>query len=348
MSIFREQEKKRLLPLKPRLFSPKACVPGLFREMSRDFALAPLQAAENLWSGVRADALQYFTEREIAWHDGIAQAIDSVTHLWPSNHICCSQCSCVNFWFPYAREPELLAAVLRGIGYDVAEALPISLDRPLADGHLAHVGFEWIGRRNYLREGPGGHPAPDESRRRGKNATSADIVLRFRDTRGRVHVVLGEWKYTEKYPNERSIQVSRRGTDRLKTYAPLLAAPDCQIKLGALDPAHLFYDPFDQLMRLQLLASAMEREHEMEADIVSTLHIAPSANEPLMRQITSPGLRALGSTIHEVWAALVPDERFRGVCQEDLRAVMLSNPAGPQWRDYIALRYDLDAAAAVQ
>jgi hypothetical protein len=346
MPIFRDHEKKRLVPLKPLLFSSEACEPGLYRHHMRDFALFPPRAAENLWGGIRTQVLQYFDARKICWHDGIAQEIESVREGGPSNHLCCSQTSCANFWFPFTRAPDLLADVLRGIDYDVAEVLPISLDQRLPDGRLPYVGFEWIGRRNYLAEGPDGHAAPDGDRTRGKNATSADIVVRFRDSRGRIHVVLGEWKYTEEYANDRSLRVSDSGADRLATYAPFLAAPDCQIQLDGLDAAHLFYDPFDELMRLQLLASAMEREHEMDADIVSTLHMAPAANEALMHTITSPKLRDLGSDIHHVWNALVPDERFRGVYVEDLESVMLSHPPHPQWRSYIGLRYGAGATSA--
>jgi hypothetical protein len=339
MPVFRDQEKKRLASLKSRLFSPEACSPGIYKDQPRDFALGNGRASENLWEGIRTEALDYFTERRISWHDGIEEETDSVSRRGPSNHLCCSQSNCVNVWYPYVRKPQLLLSVLRGIGYDAVEVLPVTLDQPLANGELPFVGFEWIGARNYLGEGPGGRPTPEGSRARGKNATSADMIVRFRDSGGHVQIVLGEWKYTEEYASGKSKQVSERGTDRLRTYAPLLQASDCQIRGEGLQAEDLFYDPFDQLMRLQLLASAMEREHEMEADVVSTLHMAPAANEALMRRITSPALRSHGSNIHEVWTALVPNGRFRGIYTEELLPIMLAHAPDPQWRDYMAVRY---------
>jgi hypothetical protein len=340
MAQFRGQEKKRLVALKSRLFSKEACLPGLYRKSRRDFTLGVGYASENLWSGVRLQALPYFGERGISWHDGLDEPFDGRTQPGPSNHLCCSQSSCVNAWFPFLQEPERLREVLRGIGYDAVEMLPISSDRPLPDGQLPFVGFEWIGVRNYLREGPGGRPTRDEARTRGKNSTSADMVVRFRDGRGRIHVVLGEWKYTEQYANGESKRLSKGGTNRLATYAPHLMAPGCHIALAdGVRLEDLFYDPFDQLMRLQLLASAMEREHEMDADVVSTLHMAPAANVVLMQRITSPGLRRLSGDIHGVWGSLVSQDRFRGVQTELLLARMLENAPDAQWRDYMTLRY---------
>ncbi len=40
------------------------------------------------------------------------------------------------------------------------------------------------------------------------------------------------------------------------------------------------------------LFSAMEREHEMEADVVSLLYIAPAANREFMGRVTSPATGA--------------------------------------------------------
>ncbi len=339
MSRFRDEEQERQGSLKAKLFSPEACTPGLYGGVPREFALAVGRSSENLWQGIRREALTYFGERRIAWHDGIDGEIDSGTKRGPSNHLCCSQSACVNAWFPFVREPEGLVAVLRAIGYEAAEMLPVTLDETLPDGTQPFVGFEWIGKRNYLGEGPGGRPLVDCDRTRGKNVTSADLIVRFRDDRGRVHVVLGDWKYTEVYPVSKGAPTSARGSAWLDTYGPALKAAGCQLRLGGLGFDHLLVDPFDHMMRLQLLASAMEREHEMGANIVSTLHMAPAANEALCKRITSPGMRSLGSSLHRVWGALVPDGRFRGVRTEELLSALLANAPDAAWRDYMALRY---------
>ena len=105
---FRDREKRRLVPLKPELFSAEACEPGCYGKNRQDFCLRDDRASENLHASIRDVAVDYFRERDILWHDGIGGG--------PSNHLCCSQSFCVNFWFPFREAPGPLAAVLRGLG----------------------------------------------------------------------------------------------------------------------------------------------------------------------------------------------------------------------------------------
>jgi hypothetical protein len=340
MPTFRDREKSRLGGVKPRLFTPPACVAGVYKGKEREFAIDRQRASENLWVGIRKETIAYFHERGIAWHDGLEEpeGEGSAGQQVPSNHLCCSQTCCLNFWFPFVTSPRSLEGLLRRLGYDVEGVLPMSEDKLLGSGEWPLVSFEWIGRRNYLREGPGGKPVVDSERTRGANATSADFAFRFRQRDGKVRVVLGEWKYTEKY-GDRSIRFSGHGTDRLAVYRSALEAPDSPIRLGDLPPDCLFFDPFDQLMRLQLLAAAMEREKEMDADIVSVLHVAPGANRELMSGITSPLLRNRGADIHAVWASLVDASRFKGVLFERLLNAASESAPNPHWLDYMNLRY---------
>ena len=276
---FRDREKKRLVPLKSRLFSAEACEPGRYLGKPRDFCLRDDRSSENLHGSIRDEAIDYFSECNIPWHDGLTA---NRRKDRPSNHLCCSQSACGNFWFPYVRSPENLAEVLRGLEYDVAEVLPLELDAPLSDGARPYVAFEWIGKRNYLNETSGGRVAADDSRTRGANFTSVDFAIRFRQGDGSIHIIAGEWKYSENYANDKNIRYAKSGTDRLEIYGPSLEMPGCQVALQGVTPEALFFDPFDQLMRQQLLASAMERETEMGAKIVSLLHVAPSGNTELM------------------------------------------------------------------
>ncbi len=329
---FREREKERLVPLKEQLFSAEACKAGIYKGKRYDFCLRNDCASENLNGRIRADALRYFEKRCIPWHDGIDGG--------PSNHLCCSQSACVNLWFPFGQAPEALAAVLRELGYDVAELLPFEADAMPPDDGRRYVAFEWIGERNYLKERIRGRVAEDVERQRGQNFTSLDFSFRFRRSDGLIQIVAGEWKYTERYANGRSIQRSRSGTDRLEEiYAPALDAPDCQIALNGLPREALFFDPFDQLMRQQLLCSAMERHGEMGADVVSLLHVAPAANRDFMGRVTSPELRPVGDDVHEIWGMLVKPRRFMGVHVEDLLPVVCRNGPDQKWAEYMTTRY---------
>ncbi len=326
----KDREKKRLASIKTELFSGDAAVSGTYRNKVYDFCLADDYSAENIYKGFRDGAIAYFRDRNIVWHDG------KEGRTLPSNHLCCSQSACVNVLYHFMDNPYELKGVLEKLGFNVAEVLPI-----LDDGYSSkgYIGFEWIGYRNYLKELERGKSAPDERRSRGRNFTSADFIVRFRQADGAVRIVIGEWKYTEFYTNGKSIQFSSRGTDRLKIYRHALDSDRLQIRTDLVDPHALMYDPFDQLMRLQLLAGEMERHREMEADIVSVLHIMPKSNKELDRRITSPALREFGSTIHEVWDALTVDDRFRGVYVEDLIEIIDKVSSDRRWADYIRLRY---------
>jgi hypothetical protein len=335
---FCAREEARQIQLKQSLFSASAC--------RSDIWLSESCLSEALHKSFRDEAIEYFERRRIPWHS--------------LGHLLCSQSCCVNFWFGYFRRPELLANVLREIGYPVHEMLAFELDSldRLADmgfdvdyGPLLerekpaphYIAFEWIGAKNYLGELRAGKPASDSSRTRGQHFTSTDVAFRFVREDGRQQIVLGEWKYTEAYPVGADKRVSDAGTDRLnRIYRRPLEQDGCQLQLGAVKPESLFFDPFDQMMRHQLLSSEMESAHEMGADIVSYLHIAPRCNGELMQRITSPALAHLGKNVHEVWAKLVkPAEpsRFHLVYTEDLLKVMNAHAPSDSWKRFVNARY---------
>ena len=216
--------------------------------------------------------------------------------------------------------------------------LAIDDECPLRDGSRPFVAFEWIGERNYLGElRRGGGVAADDGRTRGANFTSLDFCFRFRRSDGRTQIVGGEWKYTEgsKAGDQR---YSRSKTDRLHIYREHLVKSDCQIS-GDMPFESLFFDPFYQLMRQQLLCTAMERCREMEADVATLLHVAPRANKELMRRVTSEALEGTGSDIHAIWDALTRPGRFKGAATEDLLPLVCANAPTPRTREYLELRY---------
>lgn len=333
---FRDREKKRQLGVAQELFTADALSKeGTYHRHSYPFCLADDCSSENLWEGLRKDALDYFDACEINWHAGFRRPESGpAAKRFPSGHLCDSQSFCVNVWWPFTRAPERLAAVLRGLGYPVAEVLPI-----ISDSRQLYVAFEWIGEHNYLGEGRGGKPRPDEKRARGALCTSADAMVRFRRHDGQVQIILVEWKYTEFYA-PKDIRFSESGTDRLNIYAPHLNRSDSPFARSPVPQEALFFDPFYQLLRLQLLAAAMERANEMSADIVSVLHLVPHVNRELLEGITSPKLKYLDSNIHDVWRRIVGDTRFvaRHVDQDVLPLVVREAPDS-SWAEWLQRRY---------
>ncbi len=199
------------------------------------------------------------------------------------------------------------------------------------------VSFEWIGQDNYL-----GEKMPRHGKRtRGANFTSADAAVMFERKNGLKQIVLIEWKYTESYSST-SLKVAKSGTDRTAIYAHLYNRDDFPLNKQLLPSFEsLFYEPFYQLMRQQLLAHEMERVQELGAEIVSLLHIAPAHNTDFQR-VTSPALRTLGDSVIEVWKKLQRNpDRFTSISTEDMfnrfAAEMSLDMAA--WWEYITTRY---------
>ena len=223
-------------------------------------------------------------------------------------------------------------------GYDVAEMLPIELDRTSTNDSLRYVAFEWIGKRNYLGERIRGMIVGDDERTRGQHFISLDFAWRYRLSDGPSQIVTGEWRYTENYPNGQNKRFSDHGTDRLEIYRPSLDPYGRQIALNSLSKQALFYDPFDQLMRQQLLCSAMAHEHETEPDVVSLLHIASAANYEFTGWVTSSALHSVGSSLHEVWSELVKPGRSTGAYVEDVLPLVCRFAPEPPWATYMERR----------
>ena len=92
-------------------------------------------------------------------------------------------------------------------------------------------------------------------------------------------------------------------------------------------------------MRLQLLARAMERAAELDAEIVSVIHVVPFANRELLFHKPPPELARLGQNIHAIWSALTDLERFKGVYAEALISLLIENTPCREWAEYMRIRY---------
>ncbi len=123
MGAFLEAEKKygEQLKLSSPYFSSAARIDGVYRKRERPFCVGVSE--ENLLNEIREDALEYFSDKKIVWHDGSTRASDG--KRLPSNHLCSSQVACVNFLYPFVRRPQALAALLRPIFPGLTEMLPI-------------------------------------------------------------------------------------------------------------------------------------------------------------------------------------------------------------------------------
>jgi hypothetical protein len=313
---FAKRETERVHSQRYDLFPKTVC-----DRMTDDDHLAPDDVGANLFRDVQEPATRFFKDRNIAGHGG---------GYW-DHSVTSSQVSCVNCLFPFVDRPALLKPVLNTIFGDVDEVLPITAESPLPDGSTPFLTFEWIDKGNRLGE--------RGSAQRGRYVTNVDVLFRYRSTVGTSRLVLTEWKYRETC-QPGSIRYSRKGTDRLATYKPHFGRAECRKSIGnKAAPADLMFEPFDQLMRLQLLASIMQRDNDMEADSTVVLHIAPNANSEFRSVVNSPRLAEIGGDVYDAWAQLVRPGCFFHFATEDLVPLLVDNAPSTEWGDYVRQRY---------
>lgn len=323
MGSFLEIEKLKQAEFKTTspYFSEFARKEGIYKLKPRPFCVPVEYAEQNLFPEIRRSSLSHFSGHGIKWHDG--------QNGKPSNHLCDSQVCCVNFLFPFADKPDALAYVLRPIFPDLKRILPIESGQCIS--------FEWIGQTNYLNE----KISRNGQRTRGANFTSADSIVMFERKDNKRQIVLIEWKYTESYGGT-FLKIANSGTDRTSIYRHLFESAECPIDKSILPGFDsLFYEPFYQFMRQQFLANEMEKAHEMDADIVSLLHIAPAHNKDF-RKVTSPELAKLGQSATSIWEKLVKTKgRFISISTEQLFGKLSAGilPELRTWLEYIHLRY---------
>ncbi len=282
------------------------------------YRLQPAQAELNLAPGIRKAAQAYFKAKGITWHQH-------------ANHALSSQVSCLNFLMPLAMAPELLAHIIGRVLNIIPPTVLEIEDGP--DGRPWFVGFEWIGRADYLNEGgKSGH------RTRGANATSADAIVRFRHD-GRVETLLIEWKYTERY----RAPIPPAGNEvRVNRHKDLAFAPNGPIRCGTgLSVTDFFWEPFYQMLRQQMLAFQMEKAREDGSERVRVLHISPKANRAL-HVVTAPTLQKFGTDAFDVFRSLLADEScFISRTTEAVFGALLAGAEGIErvWADYLLDRY---------
>ncbi len=150
--------------------------------------------------------------------------------------------------------------------------------------------------------------------------------------------MLVESKYTESYPPHDG-RYSERGTDRLAIYRHALDASWSPIRADG-DPADLFWEPFDQHLRQQLLAAAMQQRGELGFATVRLAHVSPRGNDAFNRGITAPSVRSRGTTVADAWRSVLKEpDHYCPVHYEDLFGVAVAQGADPAWIGFHRARY---------
>jgi hypothetical protein len=294
-------------------FSEAAKLDGIIGKKAYPFAIPGEHWPENLFHSIRDQTQTYFNRHCISWHR-------------MRSHLLSSQICCLNFLMPFATRPKALAQLIAPIFPNVT--------MPPVEGER-YVAFEWIGSKDYLNES---RPT-NGGRTRGANCTSTDAAIKFRRTDGAVILALIEWKYTESYGAPPD---PKRAEERLRRYRDLAFDPDGPVRRSSeYELEHLFYEPFYQFLRQQMLAFHAAKAHEEGCDRAIVLHIAPKANVAF-EKITVPQFSGYGGTAVSHWKSLLvhPDE-FISVGTDELFGALDAAPYPDlhEWSAYINSRY---------
>ena len=310
MMSYLEDQKRRAIALRDNYFKDPGG--GIYDNAPHEYVL--IDQILNIWSGIREDVIDYFTQNSIAFWDSVNK---------PSGNLLSSQIACLNHLFFIRQREDIATVVLQNLDANVVRAIRITKN----ENETGFVIFEENGSANYLNE---------RSRIRGGHTTSLNAVMlgELKDSSLKLFVL--EWKYAE-YFNGSSKVNDERGGLRLDTYKPFLDDPSSPLKPCNLEG--IFTDPFYHLMRHTLLMDQMVRANEYGATDYLHIHVIPSSNIELLR--FNPALPQLpGFTMNETWCKLLKTPgRYTSIDPKDLLEPAQYCPDTSSIISYLQMRY---------
>lgn len=305
-----EEQKRKAISLRVNYFKDPGG--GIHDSVAREYVLADHML--NLWSGIREDVLDYFTQNSIAFWDTINE---------PSGNLLSSQISYLNHLFFMRQREDVATVILQNMDPKVVKATKITKD--VSDAGF--VIFEENGQLNYLNE---------RSRIRGGHTTSIDAVMLGELKDGSLKLFVFEWKYVEYYNGHVKIN-DPKGDARLNTYKPFLDDPLSPIK--ACNIEGVFDEPYCHLMRQTILADRMVRANEYGATEYLFVHVIPSENVELLGNNPASPLLP-GFTLNETWCKLLKNpEQYIVIDPKDLLEPARYCPDTSSIVAYLQMRY---------
>lgn len=305
-----EDQKRKAITLRNNYF--KDLGGGIYNNEPSDYVL--MDNKSNIWSGIREDVIDYFTQHSIAFFDSVNE---------PSGYLLSSQISCLNHLFFIRQRDDVATAVLRNLDSNVSRAVRITKD----ENESGFVIFEESGQANYLNE---------RSRIRGGQTTSLNAVMLGELKNGSLKLFVFEWEYVDCFNGASKVN-DERGAARLKTYKPFLDSP-----LSPLKPCNLeglFTEPYFHLMRHTLLIDQMVKAKEYGATDYVHIHVIPSLNIDLLGVNTAvPQLP--GFTLKETWCKLLKTPgRYTSIDPKDLLEPAMYCQDTSSLISYLQMRY---------
>jgi hypothetical protein len=287
----------------------------------------------NLWEDIRANALEYFSAKNIHWH---TNDVENNPETIPEGDMLSSQISCVNHLLLLRKNQYYANAILKNIDKRIVSA-EIVRDGYGDDGYVEFESWGTKENNNPLNEKECGTLHGKRWRReRGAFSTSVDSIMVGKKDDGRNILVLIEWKFTEDYTKDYDGKKYKGKTSNRKEYDKLLMDRESPIiQIDNFDD--LYYDPFYQLMRQTLLGWKAAKDYYCDEYI--HLHIIPDENLQI-QEITSPNLISKGSNMSNVWENLLKEPfRYKMLSPEKLLSPLKDNQNLKGFFDYLMKRY---------
>lgn len=271
----------------------------------------------NLHDSIRQDAIDYFSQNNIAWWTY------NETPEKPSGHMVSSQIQCLNFLFPFRKNKTATLMLARVFNPEIDDVLPV-----IGDKDPGYIAFEFtVDKGSLLGEN-------DKSSRRGAYCTSVDAFIIATSKRRKVLIPV-EWKFTENYLESISKALEgSKGKTRQTRYNQLIHN-SLQLKIFPdLSRSIYYYEPFYELMRQTLLAEQMVRRGL--ADEYLHVLVAPKKNADLL-EYKYP---LTGKTLEPAWqSCLNLSSRFRLIYTRQILELIQSLPGYSELYKYLEERY---------
>lgn len=266
---------------------------GYFMGKNREFVLT--NPNHNLYTPIREDVLEYFSNNNISWWQGNR----------PTGHILSSQIACLNHLFFIRKDKDSVLKLLNSICNEFIEVLPISCDKD-----KTYISFEVISGDDYLNE---------KQSIRGSQCTSIDAFIYAQHQNGELWLIPIEWKYTECYANQDKSTENRagdankklnsKGDKRLNRYTTLINTSNQLKTFPNYQGSVYFQEPFYQLMRQTLWAEQIilhksSGKEPFKADNYMHIHVIPIANKDLLNK----KYKVSGEQMEYTWRNCLKDQ----------------------------------------
>ncbi len=272
----KESFKEKLKNHQVALISKGTCFEGVsggrkltIKEVERPYDHILLKGSEekNLFPSIRTRVNEYFRGNKISFWGG-----RTITPNTLSSQVCC-----LNHLFLIRYQEEAVRCVMQSFVGDKIKILSMEKVQSKTETYdCGYVAFEMISDENRMNE---------DKLTRGNTCTSIDALAIARDSDGKRHILVIEWKLVEddsgnKAPTSattRNKDEIRSGESRVEHYGALIDSSKYMKGLnGHYYDSSLFHLPFYELMRQTLWAELNMKD--FQAQDYLHIHVLPKEN----------------------------------------------------------------------